>query len=490
MAEREKPPLWTWAKKVFYNKPKIPSLENRIGEKPDVKFQENILSKESTIFTAESAEKTSFEPLSELKTKIVEHTTAKKELSGIKKRTGEKLSRWADIAGAWLFLSLTEHQIIRQIKPEYSDGFEEKFIEIMKDRNVVPMLIANHESLADVISIALISNRLTKLINKARGVDDELWKVIINDLKNAFAGNLLKEQPADKKEFPGWVLTMAKSLEAGNKGQGEFIQALTGQINSWLRSNSVTVDGYVRKKDEKKYNLPRKNIGHLRRLINSIENGEGRAMFPQGSVESGRLMTNNKDNKIPDKNVKLTGKILRFTQGTFKGISLVAREIIRSTLPREAFLVLEKLLKENAPPIKGMQKFDEDVKFDKILEIAHNAGKKMVFIVAANSGAPKIIDHNTNQPIPTWEAWLANLNPLTPVIQTLLDLILLDVKIKGLMDVKVGMPIRDTDMIKEIMENRKDPALRDKEPTSGEFSDYLGRKIAILLPEYMRKVYR
>lgn len=408
----------------------------------------------------------------------------------MKKRARENLSKWADIAGAWLFLSLTEYQIVRQIKPEYPEGFEEKFIEIMKDRNVVPILIANHESLADTISMALISDRLTKLINKARGVDDALWKVIINDFKDAFAGNLLKERPADKKEFQGWVLTMAKSLVPGIKGQGEFIQALTGQLNSWLFSKSVTVDGYVRKKDEIKYGLQRTNIGYTRRFIEDIKQGKGRAMFPQGSVESGRLMKNNKDNEIPNKYVKLNGKILKFTQETFKGISLIAKELVRSTLPRETYLGLQKLLKENTPPIKGAQKFDEDVKFDKILKIAHNAGKKILVIVAANSGAPKIIDHNTGHPIPTWEAWLANLNPLTPVIQTLLDLVLLDIKIKGLMDVKVEMPIEDTDMIKEIMENRKDPGLKDQEPTSEECSNYLGRKMAIMLPEGTRGIYK
>ncbi len=114
---------------------------------------------------------------------------------------------------------------------------------------------------------------------------------------------------------------------------------------------------------------------------------------------------------------------------------------------------------------------------------------KMLFIVAANSGAPKIIDHNTNTPIPTWEAWLANLNPLAPIMQTLLDLTLFDIKIKGLMDVKVEMPIRDTDMIKEIIINRNDPAEEGREPTSEELSNYLGRKIARLLPPKTRGMY-
>jgi hypothetical protein len=462
MVEHEKPPLRKQIKNVLFGKPEIPPP-------PGV-----ILPKESTIFTVGSAVRIPSEPLPRLE---------------IKKKAVEKLSRLADVAGVWLFLTLTKLQIVRQIKPEYPEGFEEKFMEVMKDRNVVPMLIANHESLADTISMVLISNRLTKLINKARGVEDRLGQMIINDLKDAFAGNLLKERPADKKAFPGWVLTMAKSLEAGHEGQGKFIQELTRQLNSWFHDNSVKIDGYARQKDVEKYNLPATNIGYARRLTESIRSGEGRAMFPQASVESGRLAENN-GKKIPNKNTKLNEKISEFTQGVSKAISLIARELVRSTLPKEATLELEKLLMENAPPIKGAQKFDERVKFDKILKITHNADKKMLFIVAGNSGAPKIIDHNTNQPIPTWEAWLANLNPLTPVIQTFLDLILLDIKVKGLMDVKVGMPIKDSDMIKEITESRKDPAEKGKEPTSEEFSDYLGRKMARLLPEDTRGVYK
>jgi len=408
----------------------------------------------------------------------------------MKSEAVRKLSRLADVAGAWLFLSLAKLQIVRQIKPEYPHGFEEKFIEIMKDRDVVPMLITNHESLADVISIALISNQLTALVNKARGVDDSLGKMILNDLKEAYAGNLLGERPAEKKAFPGFVLTIAKSLEAGGKGQGEFIEELTRQLRSWLRDNSVKTDGYVRKKDEEKYHLSRTNMGYLRRFINSIENGEGRAMFPQASVESGRmLMENNNGNDILDGNLKLNKKMSKFAQGALKGLSLIAKELVRSTLPEETYLSLGKIIKDNTFPIKGAQKFDEEVRFDEILKITHDAGKKMLFIVAANSGAPKIIDHNTNTPIPTWEAWLANLNPLAPIMQTLLDLTLFDIKIKGLMDVKVEMPIRDTDMIKEIIINRNDPAKEGREPTSEELSNYLGRKIARLLPPKTRGMY-
>jgi hypothetical protein len=45
-------------------------------------------------------------------------------------------------------------------------------------------------------------------------------------------------------------------------------------------------------------------------------------------------------------------------------------------------------------------------------------------------------------------------------------------------------------MIKEIMENRKDPGLKDQEPTSEECSNYLGRKMAVMLPEGARGIYK
>ncbi len=249
------------------------------------------------------------------------------------------------------------------------------------------MLITNHESLADVISIALISNKLTGLVNKARGVDDSLGKMILNDLKEAYAGNLLGERPAEKKAFPGFVLTIAKSLEAGGKGQGEFIEELTRQLRSWLRDNSVQTDGYVRKKDEEKYHLSRTNMGYLRRFINSIENGEGRAMFPQASVESGRmLMENNNGNDILDGNLKLNKKMSKFAQGALKGLSLIAKELVRSTLPEETYLSLGKIIKDNTFPIKGAQKFDEEVRFDEILKITHD----IISIFSSSSSALSI----------------------------------------------------------------------------------------------------
>ena len=70
------------------------------------------------------------------------------KLNLLRKDSGEKISRWADVAGVWLFLSPLKYQIIRKITPEYAEGFDNEFMEKMENPKAVPVIVLNHEGLA------------------------------------------------------------------------------------------------------------------------------------------------------------------------------------------------------------------------------------------------------------------------------------------------------------------------------------------------------
>lgn len=399
-------------------------------------------------------------------------TSIKDKLLVIKKSAEQKVSRVADVSSVWLFLSLMKPQIIRKINPEYAEGFDGEFTEIMKDPNVVPFILTNHEGMADAVIVALMSRKLTKLINKARGFDDSILKMAMKKVRNIFTHNLLGKDDQEKKGFDGLVLTMAKSLENNGNGQGEFIEEAVRQLQPWFKKNNLALDGYVREKDQEKFGLPRSiNFKHNRKLYQDIKNGKGRALFPEASVESGRFTEN-------------TNRI-RY-----------AKRSRRNTEFDELLETIRMNGKQGeAYRIKGMQEFDKSIDFNSFIEIARKNGKEVVFIVAGSHGAFRITDHNGSKPIPTWHAWKACLNPgnipiLGDSIKASLEL-MADIKIDdNLMDVKVGMPIKASDMIKEIMEKREDKSLDGQKPTRDELSNYLGRKIAELLPEDARGFYK
>lgn len=376
-------------------------------------------------------------------------------LQQFKEKAKQKILRWADVADVGLFLSLLKHQIIPNIVPEYPEGFDKEFIEIAKNPNVVFFLLPTHQSLADVIPVAKVSKKITELIRKAR----------------------------HNKDFPGFVLTMAKSLEANGKGQGEFIEEAVRQLQPWLKSNYLTLDGYVREKDQEKYGLsPLVNMGHNKRLVYNIRDGAGRGIFPEATVESGRFIKRRNQAKGVEssRNTKFDN-LLEF-------IRMVGEEEARNR-------------------INGMQYFDKTISIVNILEIAKKYNMEIAFIQIGSNGSFRIIDHNGEKPIPTWEAWGANFDPrntpeLRRTIKTLLKVPILkdateafleimgNLEIdKSLMDVKVGMPLKASKMRQEIMENKKDLPLDQQEPTNDEYCRYLGKGIAALLPEDARGVY-
>lgn len=381
----------------------------------------------------------------ELETRLLQSTefsiTTRNKLLSIREKIDQKISKEVDIAGVSLFRLRALHQIIPHIKPEYAPDFEDKFTEIMKDPDVIPILLSSHQGWADAITMALTSRKLTRMINKARGFDDSVWQ----DIKVSFAGNLLQKPDPEKKRFKGFVLTIAKSLDIEGKGQGPFIEELQKQAQSWFHEHFLTTDGFVREKDKEKYGLSGIiNKKHNLKMVQDIREGTtGRAFFPEASVEGGRISAEEKNG--------------------------------------------------NHNNIKGMQKFDTSIKYDRLLEHIQKAGKKAVFLTVGSHGAFRIIDPNTKKPIPTWEAWIANFNPLnTYVISDFMKAftrLMVDIEIKGLMEVKIGMPIKAEDIVREIIENRKGQFSNEQKPTSEEISSYLGKKIAALLPPEARGVY-
>jgi hypothetical protein len=452
-------------------------------EKPTVKLQESSLPKESTISTTESVKKTSSEPTPKLE---------------IKKKVKEKLSGWADVAGVWLFWNLAIHQIMPQIEPDYPEGYDVETRRIMKNPNVVPFLIGTHRGLEDLIAIAKLSKKNTHLTNEARGVETSFWKILGNDFKDAFAGNLLKDPPEDKKPFQGFKLTIAGSLDAEVEGkkQSAIMTELINQLrNHWMPKYNLGTDIFIRAKDKTEFemtNLNNKDYDRrfAQRLLSNV--GPAPAFFPEATMESGRkTREGNEQIQILDKNIKLYKEVLKVGKKTLKIISLPIKEIVRSVFPRQVTVELEKFMQEST---NGMQEFDKSIKFDRILDFLHKHGKKAVFFLVADNNAFKIIDPNIkNHPMIAWEAILAEFNPLNTLpIQLTLGILysMLDLKIKGMMDVKVAMPITDEEMYKKIIEDRTDLSLKDKKPTSLEINNFLGKRMARMLPENLRGYYK
>lgn len=183
-------------------------------------------------------------------------------------RLGKKIARPPIALATRIFVSLGERKIVKPIEPEYAEGFGSAFREAMQDLNALPILISNHEGHADIVSIAIVSQNLTNIINGTRDGEDQ---------------------------FRGFMLTIAASLETGH--QNLFLQEITRQAKEIFLNYHLVTQAFVRKSDREKYGLDSNNLDYMKRLMEIVKKGanrgaDGLAFFPQGSVESGRRIKN------------------------------------------------------------------------------------------------------------------------------------------------------------------------------------------------------
>ena len=176
----------------------------------------------------------------------------------------DQLTKLGISINAEIFVNRVKHAILDPVRPEYPEGFDVAFMELIKDPAVLPILISNHTGHADVVTAADISKHSTELANKVR--------------------------PA-KDPFRGYMITMAASLETAN--QGIFLQQCTAYGKQLLADFSLSTEAFVRVKDEEKFSIPRENSKYHKIVDAIIQRSEirtadGLIYYPEASVEGGR----------------------------------------------------------------------------------------------------------------------------------------------------------------------------------------------------------
>lgn len=178
---------------------------------------------------------------------------------------GEKVEKPFIALGAAIFVRLVEHNIVKPIKPEYPEGFDNAFMELAKNPDVLLILISNHTGHADVAGTAVVSKQLTELANRVRPPENQ---------------------------FRGFMLTIAASLESAH--QNLFLQQCTRQARKLLSKYSLSLEAYIRKKDIEKYQMhSRNNAGYAERTNEIIRKekereADGLVYYIEGTVEGGR----------------------------------------------------------------------------------------------------------------------------------------------------------------------------------------------------------
>lgn len=180
------------------------------------------------------------------------------------KRLGTEIIRPPIAKATEIFFNRVENNVVARITPEYVEGFDNAFREAMRDSNIMPILISNHEGHADAISTAVISGRLTGIVNETRSSGDQ---------------------------FRGFMLTVAASLETGD--QNLFLQEGMRVVKKKLPRYSLSMQPFVRERDRTKYGITADNEDYMGTLMEIARRGsnriaDGLAFYPQGSVESGR----------------------------------------------------------------------------------------------------------------------------------------------------------------------------------------------------------
>ncbi|MDP2585628.1 MAG: hypothetical protein Q8P29_01975 [Candidatus Levybacteria bacterium] len=178
---------------------------------------------------------------------------------------GEKITKPFIALKATIFVGAIERNIVNPIKPEFPEGFDNTFTEIMKDPSVLPILISNHTGHADAAGTAVISRQLTKLVNKTR---------------------------SSENQFRGFMLTIAASLESAH--QSIFLQQCTNRAKKILPNYGLSLGAYTRPKDVEKYQMDTKNNRVYAEKTSEIIKGgsereaDGLAYYIEGTVEGGR----------------------------------------------------------------------------------------------------------------------------------------------------------------------------------------------------------
>jgi hypothetical protein len=161
----------------------------------------------------------------------------------------------------WI-LGRIEKKLVVPAHVDFPEDYRAKFIETVKNPNVVPFIYSNHYDHANGLSMAIMSNMLTNLINNVR---------------------------SDENPFNGFLMPVSKSILNGK--QGSFMKDFIDQAKTdfFLDKYRTHIIGCTTKNDREKRDTNESNVELMLGVARIARDGNGGiAIFPEASVEGGR----------------------------------------------------------------------------------------------------------------------------------------------------------------------------------------------------------
>ena len=149
-------------------------------------------------------------------------------------------------------------------KLDFKEGFANAYLEAIKD-GYFPVVIANHDSQSNAVSLIKLSYILTGSAN---------------------------EVLPQEKRIEGFLLPLAESLDSGR--QGKFAKMAYDGAKPTLEKYGIIPVLTTTKNDENKREMKRKSEQFMKDMKNGVKEGYAIAVLAEGTVESGRRGTDGK----------------------------------------------------------------------------------------------------------------------------------------------------------------------------------------------------
>lgn len=162
------------------------------------------------------------------------------------------------------FLRYGLENIMGGTNVDYQEGFENEYINGIKD-GYLPILVGNHQSHVDGVSISLPARTLTDVANE----------ILPNDQK-----------------LKGFALVIASSLYSGH--QGAMMKGFFDEVSPVIERRKLIPLLHTRPQDKQRYNMKTERLSQFKDLIDTINDGYAVAVLPEGTTTAGKK---NKDGK-------------------------------------------------------------------------------------------------------------------------------------------------------------------------------------------------
>lgn len=203
----------------------------------------------------------------------------------------EPLQTAAITVGAKILAHQAEHNLIYALHPQYPERFSKDIWELTETPSLF-LLIGNHQSHADPLFMARV---IDKIIRNATDM-------------------------VGHKRIPGFVLPYATTVDTGH--QGKTIQILSKEFKGLVHEHKLHPMSYTRKKDTANYGLPANHFEFGRKFLPPIKAGYGVALFPEATIQGGRI-TNGKINGMQPFKQETLDPFLKFAQRTGRQLVIV-----------------------------------------------------------------------------------------------------------------------------------------------------------------------